>query len=132
MSTPAPAPSGPRAGFTLVEVMVALVILAVGILGLAATTMYAVRQTTFGEITTERSAALQSVLERLRAMEFDSVRSGTDSVGTFQVNWRVVEASRTKIVEVVTLGPGLASAPGAPPSLAPSVADTFVYRIHRP
>lgn len=120
-----------RAGFTLVEVMVALVILAVGILGLAATTMYAIRQTTFGELTTERAAALQTVIEELRAVDYDSVRSGSDSVGNFSVSWTVTRGSRSKAVEIVTLGPGLRSSGGAP-GLGPAVADTFVYRIIEP
>lgn len=120
-----------RAGFTLVEVMVALVILATGILGLAATTMYVVRQTTFGELTTERAAAMQSVLEQLRAMDYDSVDSGSDSVGAFTVNWTTTNSSRSKLVTIVTVGPGLRSNGGAP-ALSPAVADTFIYRIIQP
>lgn len=60
-----------RAGFTLVEVMVAIIVLTIGVLGLAGTTMYLVRQTTLSELTTERSAALQSVIEELRATPYD-------------------------------------------------------------
>lgn len=120
-----------QAGFTLVEVMVALIILTVGILGLAATTMYTIRQTTFGELSTERAAALQTVIEELRAVDYDSVRSGSDSVGNFAVSWTVTTSTRSKGIQIVTVGPGLRSSGGAP-GLGPSVADTFVYRIIQP
>lgn len=117
-----------RNGFTLVEVMVALIVLTIGVLGLAATTMYVVRQTTLAELTTERSAAMQTVVERLRSMDYASVVSGSDSVGVFAVDWAVTDGVRSKRVEVITQGPGLTYGTGGP-GLAPTVADTFVYRI---
>ena len=118
----------PRAGFTLVEVMVALIILTIGVLGLAATTMHGVRQTTLSELTTERSAALQSVIEELRATPYEKLSSGSDEVGIFKVEWTVTQGQRTKLVNIVTVGPGLTSASGVP-SLGASVIDTFAYRI---
>lgn len=117
-----------RAGFSLVEVMIALVILTIGVLGLAATTMYVVRQTTLAEITTERSAAVQSVIEELRATEYDQVASGSESVGRFDVSWTVTTGNRTKLVEIITTGPGLTSASGVP-AIGAAVTDTFDYRI---
>jgi prepilin-type N-terminal cleavage/methylation domain-containing protein len=118
----------PRTGFTLVEVVVALIILTVGVLGLAATTMYVVRQTTLSELTTERSAALQSVIEELRATPYEELSSGSDELGNFKVEWTVTQGQRTKLVNIVTVGPGLTSASGVP-SLGASVIDTFAYRI---
>jgi len=123
--------SGGRAGFTLVEIMVALIVLTIGVLGLAATTMFTIRQTTLSELTTKRAAALQTVIEELRSVDYDSVRSGSDSVGSFKVSWSVTDGSRSKAVEFVTLGPGL-RATGGQPGIGPSVADTFVYRIIQP
>lgn len=117
-----------RAGFTLVEVMVAIIVLTIGVLGLAGTTMYLVRQTTLSELTTERSAALQSVIEELRATPYDEVSSGSDKVGAFEVKWTVTQGQRTKLVSIVTVGPGLTSASGVP-ALGASVIDTFDYRI---
>lgn len=121
-------PDTKRGGFSLVEVMVALVVLAIGVLGLAATTMYAVRQTTLSEITTERSAALQSVIEQLRATDYADLQSGSEEVGRFKVKWSTTTGVRTTLVEIVTLGPGLTSASGVP-AMAPEVVDTFRYRI---
>jgi prepilin-type N-terminal cleavage/methylation domain-containing protein len=125
-------PSG-RGGFTLIEVMVALIILTVGVLGLAATTVWAVRQSTVSELTTERAAAVQTVVERLRASDYATLAAGTDSVGRFAVEWAIVDGNRSKLVNLVTVGPGLASGSGGGmPSLRGIVADTFSYRIMEP
>lgn len=120
-----------RAGFTLVEVIVAILILAVGLLGMAGTTAVIIRQVTMANLSTERSVALQSTLERLRAVPFDSVQVGSDSVGVFEVTWTVTDAFQWKDVEIVTTGPGLAHASGYP-TLGPAVSDTFTHRIIRP
>ena len=117
-----------RSGFSLVEVIVALIILTVGVLGMAATTMLVVRQTTLSEMTTERAAALQTVIERLRSEDYATIASGADTVGRFDVNWSVTDGVRTKQVEIITVGPGLTSASGVP-ALAAEVADTFEYRV---
>lgn len=120
-----------RGGFTLIEVMVALIILTVGVLGLAGTTVWAVRQSTLAELTTERSASVQSVVERLRASDYTSLAAGSDSVGRFDISWTVTAGSRSKLLTVVSVGPGLSSGSGMP-TLTGTVADTFAYRIMQP
>jgi len=122
-----------RNGFTLVEIIVAMIILTVGVLGLASTTVYVVRQTTMAELSTERTAALQTVVERLRASDYDALASGSDSVGVFEVTWSVSTGNRSKLLTVVTLGPGMASGGGTGmPHPSGEVADTFAYRIMQP
>lgn len=120
-----------RAGFTLVEVLVALIILTVGVLGLAGTTAIAVRQVTLADVTSDRAAALQTVIERLRSQPYNNLASGTDSVGMFEMTWTVRQDQRSTAVEIVTLGPGQATG-GGMSGLRRNVADTFVYRIVRP
>ena len=117
-----------RAGFSLVEVIVALIVLTIGVLGLAGTTVLVVRQTTLAEVTTERSAALQSVIERLQSEDYATMSDGSETVGRFDVKWTVTPGVRTKQVEIVTVGPGLTSASGVP-ALGTAVADTFQYRM---
>jgi prepilin-type N-terminal cleavage/methylation domain-containing protein len=124
-------PTSDRGGFTLIEVMVALIILTVGVLGLAGTTVWVVRQSTLAELTTERAAAVQAVVEQLRASDYTTLVDGSDSVGRFDVSWTVASANRSKLVTVVTVGPGLWGGNGMP-SLAASVADTSAYRIMQP
>lgn len=111
----------------------AMVILTVGVLAMASTTVYVVRQTTLGDITTERSVALQEVVERLEVMEFDSISTGRDSVGIYDVRWTsVIENPQAKMVTLITSGPGLAKDRGSPyPVFSREVADTFEYRVIR-
>lgn len=113
----------------MVEVIIAIVVLAIGVLGLAGTTAYVVRQVTLADLMTERAVALQTVVERLQATTFSSVGSGADSVGVFALRWSSVsESGSSKIVTVVTSGPGLQSTGGIP-YLGPNVADTFQFRV---
>lgn len=132
MSVAAPS-DAPRSdtGFTMVEVIIAIIVLAIGVLGLAGTTAYVVRQVTLADLMTERAVALQSVVEELQAVTFSSVGSGTDSVGVFEVKWSSVsETSTSKLVTVITKGPGLGSASGSPVAfLGPNVEDTFQFRV---
>lgn len=122
-----------RGGFTMVEVIVAIVVLAFGLLGMAATTAIVVRQVTLADMATERAAALQAAVERLRALPYDSVQSGSRTEGRFSVQWRVTAPrNHYKILEVVTTGPGLARGSGGFPVLSANVKDTLTYRIIRP
>ena len=113
-----------RAGFTMVEVIIAVVVLAVGVLGMAGTTAYIVRQITLADVMTERAVALQTVVEQLQSVPFANVGSGKDTVGIFTISWTSLSESATsRLVTVVTVGPGLAGT--GFPMLAPNVADTF-------
>ncbi|MEX2467727.1 MAG: prepilin-type N-terminal cleavage/methylation domain-containing protein [Gemmatimonadota bacterium] len=119
-----------RAGFTMVEVIIAMVILALGLLGLAGATGYMVRTVTLGDLMTERSVAFQSTIDRLQSLPYDNVTTGSDSVGIFAVSWNAVDdGPQSKILTLVTVGPGVV--PGSGFAQSPSVADTFVFRILR-
>lgn len=114
----------------MVELIVAILILAIGLLGLAGTTGFVVRQTTFAEVTTERSMALQSVVESLRAEPYGSLGSGSTTIGPIQASWSVVATGgNSTTLEVITVGQGIRTVGGVP-SLADGVADTtFIRRI---
>lgn len=116
----------------MIEVIIAVVVLAVGVLGLAGTTAYIVRQVTLADIMTERAAALQTAIERVQAMDFDTLDVGYDSVGIYGVRWTSAFAgAQLKEVTIVTNGPGLAQG-SAFPLLSRQVADTFVFKVIRP
>jgi prepilin-type N-terminal cleavage/methylation domain-containing protein len=122
--------SAGRAGFTMVEVIMAMLILTVGLLGLAGATGYMVRTVTLGDLMTERSVAFQSTIDRLQSLPYDNVTTGSDSVGIFAVSWESAnDGPQSKVVTLVTVGPGVV--PGAAFVQSPSVADTFVFRILR-
>lgn len=120
----------PRAGFTLVEVVIAILILAVGVIGLAGATAQIVRQVTLADLITERSVAFQTVIDRLQSMPYDSVGSGSDSVGIFAIRWSSTnDGAQSKIVTLVTQGPGISV--GAFPTNNPQKVDTFEFRVLR-
>ncbi|MBT8489015.1 MAG: prepilin-type N-terminal cleavage/methylation domain-containing protein [Gemmatimonadetes bacterium] len=122
-------PSG-RSGFSLVEVIIAIVILAVGVLGLAGSTAYIVRQITFSDLLTERSIAFQTVIDRLQSLPYDSVLNGDDSVGVFYIRWEVTpDGAQSKMVRMWTTGPGMANAPV--PTNNPLHVDSFDFRVLR-
>lgn len=128
-------PPGDRAGFTLVEVVIAIVILAVGVLGLAGATAFAVRQVTVSELNTKRTAAVQSVVEMLRSMDYDdlSTADGDSTIAPFSVRWTTDSLNQINTrVTVVTVGPGFTSQGGGMPVLDGEKQETFVYRITRP
>ena len=83
------------------------------------------------DLTTERSYALQTVVEQLQATSFAAVGTGNAAVGSFNLEWvALAESGTSKIVTVVTAGPGLAStAGGGFPALSPTVVDTFTFRV---
>lgn len=129
-----PGASMARSGFTFVEVVIAVIVLAVGVLGLAGTTAYIIRQVTLSDVTSRRAAALQDVLERVRAADYTTLASGSASVPPFTTTWTVADdGSRSKVVTVIRNGPGLHSTVANPfPMLRPDVIDTFTYRVIRP
>ena len=119
-----------KAGFSLVELAMAIFILAFGVLGLATTTYNVTRQLTLAEVTTARAAAVQSVMERIHATVFDSIGAGGDTIGPMIVSWTVTSSTvQTKAVSIVTVGPGRAS---MSQGLSSAVSDTIMYNVLRP
>lgn len=114
----------------MVEVIVAIIILAIGVLGLAGSTAYIVRQITFSDLLTERSVAFQTVIDRLQAIPYDSVLDGDDSIGVFYIRWEVTpDGPQSKMVRLWTRGPGMANAPV--PTNNPQHLDSFDFRVLR-
>jgi prepilin-type N-terminal cleavage/methylation domain-containing protein len=122
-----------RAGFSLIEVIVAMVVLTVGLLGLAAGTGWMIRTVQFGQIETARSTALQSAVESVRAVPFASMTSGSETYGDHAVAWTLGGGDqRSRVVQFVISGPGRERISGqGMPTVVPNVVDTFTYRIVR-
>ena len=113
----------------------ALIVLAFGVVGLATTTLFITRQLTLAEVTTARSAATRSVMERIRATPYGLMGSGGDTIGPMVITWTVTATTpQTTTFGIVTLGPGLTSISEtqSAPTLSSSVADTLVYKVLKP
>lgn len=78
------------AGFTLIEVLIALVVLSVAMAGLIPVLVHVVRANTFGKMTSQAASFSQDKLEELRRAPFASLTAGTDTPGgAFSRNWVV-------------------------------------------
>jgi len=82
-------------GFTMIEVLIALVILSVAFLGLAGLMVQTTKNTSFGGLMTEAATFAQDKLEELRATSWNSLASfsGADSATDhpefgYKVNFR--------------------------------------------
>lgn len=88
------AANGTRAGFTLVELLVAMIIFAVGMLGLAATAGSVTRMMGGAKRQTIAAQVAQSRIERLRAAPCTSLTSGSETVRGVTNYWTVAAVSR--------------------------------------
>ncbi len=81
-------------GFSLIEVVIALLILSISLLALAGLMVTTTRNNSFGGHMTEASTFTQYKLEELRASPWSGIASGSDTVQgstgvTYARNWTV-------------------------------------------
>jgi prepilin-type N-terminal cleavage/methylation domain-containing protein len=88
-------------GFSLIEVLIAMVILTIGVIGLAATSR-AITQMSGSGIRSAESAALANArLDVLRATDCAALTSGSETVGAYTLAWRVrTHATYSQLREV--------------------------------
>jgi prepilin-type N-terminal cleavage/methylation domain-containing protein len=90
-----------RSGFTLVELVVALTVLVVGMLGLSATVGVVAARMNASLLETRVTTRAQAELESLLAGGTDPLASGEDRRGGLLVSWRVSGGDLQEIVVVV-------------------------------
>ncbi len=118
-------------GFSLIEVTIATVVLALGMLAMAASTGYVAAEIRNATWNTQRSAAREQIVEELRSTPFNNVLTSTAarSIGRYNMTWTVVTVSQhLKRVSVMASGPAYRMGRG-PLSI---VTDTFVVNVGRP
>ena len=71
-----------QSGFTLIEVMIALVILAVGLLALATMQIVSIRSNAFSSEMTYATMLAQSRLEQIRNMDYDDLTPSSSTTDT--------------------------------------------------
>jgi prepilin-type N-terminal cleavage/methylation domain-containing protein len=91
-----------RAGVSLVEVLIGIVILSIALLGLAAAGGVAARQVYTGRVDMARWAALQQQLESVIARGYDSVTAGSATVQGYPMSWTVAGTNPKQITLVMT------------------------------
>lgn len=97
-----------REGFSLVEIIVAMLILSFGLLAMAASSAYVFGQIRSNAFDTQRNLARQQVIEQLRGTFFSNIATNSTglSVGRYVVTWTVTQpTSAVKRLNVITSGP---------------------------
>ena len=96
-------------GFSLIEVLIALVILSIALLALAGLMVQTTKNNSFGSHMTEASTVAQDAFERLRARPYNSMGGGVDSVTgstgqAYARNWVVINnADSTQKLTTITV-----------------------------
>jgi type IV pilus assembly protein PilV len=101
-------------GFTLLEVMIALVVLSIGLLGLASLQIMAIKGNSFGQQMTVASTLAQNQLEQLRRTS-GALADGNDTVTdqngiTYTRTWTVTpntpqQGATTVLITISWTGP---------------------------
>jgi Tfp pilus assembly protein PilV len=96
-----------RAGSTIVEVLVAIMVLTVGLLGLVTTAGLVTGMIGQGQRYTEAATLAGERIEVLRAERCRSARDGSEARGAFTVSWRIREIAggRGRQFAVTVTGP---------------------------
>ena len=119
-------------GFSVIELLVALVVLSIGLLAMASVMGSLVIQTRAADIRTERSFAVQQAVERLKARNLSLVedlpQDSAQRIGSYPVWWNVTGATgQRREVEIYTLGPGYEAGAG----FNSTAVDTFPITLAR-
>lgn len=96
-----------RDGFTLVEVVVAMIILTVGLLALASGSMGVIRQMRAGNQAATAAMVAQSRMEKMRSRTCSSLSTGTGTTSGMAESWKVTSLSTrvSAVAETVTYVP---------------------------
>lgn len=121
-----------RAGLSLVELLVAVIVLSVGILGIAAGSGWIIRMVDVASLDTERAVALQSAVEEMKSIPLADLTSGSTTQGEFTTNWSVTQSNAfSATVRFVLVGPGRSRNSGIAATITSYAADTLVYVRNR-
>ena len=81
-------------GFTLIEILIAMIILSIAFLGLAGLMIQTTKNNSFGGRITEAATVAQDKLEELRATSWVAIAAGSDRINmngmNFNRNWTIV------------------------------------------
>lgn len=78
-----------ESGFTLTELLISVVIIAIGVVGFATAIGLATTELWRGQRDTELSLTVTDQAERIKAQPYDLVQSGTRVEGSYVLRWTV-------------------------------------------
>ena len=90
-------------GFTLIEIMIAILILVIALLGIAGVTVSVINGNAFSKEITSATTLGQDKMEELKNTDYGSIASGSDTDSIYTRTWTVTANSpvaNTKTVEV--------------------------------
>lgn len=132
MREPTGEPTAVPGGFSLVEIIAAIMILSAGLLAMAASMTFVSAQLRSSAFDTQRNLARQQVIEQLRGTFFADVTTNTAgvAVGRYTVRWDVTAEPGNAIrrVQVITSGPAYRAGQGA----RTVVQDTAMFEMVNP
>ena len=91
-------PGGDRRGFTLIEMIIAIIVMSIGIMGLAGTAGYVATQMGGGNAQTIAAAMATKVSDSLAARRCAAIVDGTQTRRGVTATWVVADSTRTKWV----------------------------------
>lgn len=121
--------NGPKGnGFSLVEIVMAVLVISFGLLALATTSGYVMAQINSSRLRTERAAAVQQAIEQIHSSPFTDLADGSAAFGRYDINWTTQTVNfALRRVEIVSIGPSW-----GPAGLRPAHPDTVRISITRP
>jgi prepilin-type N-terminal cleavage/methylation domain-containing protein len=118
-----------REGFTLIEVIIAMLILTVGILAMGASTGYVLNQIRGADLRDDRAHAVRHVAETLRGTPAFDATCNTDVAVNDRYTVRyecVADGSDPVRVVLISTGPGISGG-----RIQTALVDTTVVHIRR-
>ena len=124
-------PRSGQNGFSLVEILIATMVMTFGLLAMASSTAYVSAQLKSTTYETQRTQAKERIVEQLRATPWVNISTRTSalSVDRYSVTWNVTTNSLTKTVSLFTSGPAYR---GKSKGMRTTVIDTMVFDIVSP
>lgn len=87
-----------QSGFTLTELLISVVVIAIGVVGFASAVGLASTELWVGKRDTEVSMALVEQAEILKATPYDSLQSGSSTIDEYDLTWTVVGVDPKRVV----------------------------------
>ena len=91
-----------ESGFTLTELLISVIIIAIGVVGFATAVGLQSTELWIGRRDTEIALLLSDQLEQIKALPYDSVQPGNRTEGNYVLSWTVQGGNPKRVVLEVT------------------------------